>query len=243
MTYLDVIILKHGEGWNAVQIHSYLIEVFQDKAPAYSTVTKKLRMMHFNQPIDDQKNSEDIRTYSQNINKVKCCIENHPNSSIRDITEMTEVPATSIYRYLTQYLNYINCNLRWIPHQLTTELKQIRIETSKQLLATIEKAEKNNFHFFLTGDESWFSYNFEPTTQWIKKGMKPDKRVRKSLNCQKVMITIFWNIDQIHVLDCLTTQQRMNSQYFIERILNEILESEPFVKSKKQKTIILHSFR
>lgn len=88
---------------------------------------------------------------------------------------------------------------------------KIRIENSKQLLSLLQQAEKNNFHFIGTSDEPWFNYSFDPTTQWVQQGGKPDSKVRKSLHSQKVMIIIFWNIDGIQFLDCIDPSQRVNS--------------------------------
>lgn len=42
----------HYEGYSAVQIHKKLVDLFKEKAPAYSTVTNKVRALTFNQTVD-----------------------------------------------------------------------------------------------------------------------------------------------------------------------------------------------
>ena len=113
--------------------------------------------------------------------------------------------------YLTEVLKFKCFHLRWIPHPLTENIRSKRIETSKQLLAEMMKAEKNSFHFFVTGDESWFAYEYRPRTQWVKPRENPQTIVSKSLLTAKIMITIFWNKTGIQVLDALDEGMRMNS--------------------------------
>lgn len=67
------------------------------------------------------------------------------------------------------------------------------IETSKQLLIELMNVKKNNFHFYVTGDELWFSYEYQARTQWVKFSQNPQSRVSKSLITSEIMITIFWN--------------------------------------------------
>lgn len=57
MTYLDLLINYHYEGFTAVQIHKKLVDLFKENAPVYSTVTIKIRELSFNQTLD---NTEDF---------------------------------------------------------------------------------------------------------------------------------------------------------------------------------------
>ena len=241
MTYVDIVINLHYEGFSGVQIHKKLIELFKEKAPAYSTVTRHIRALSFNSTL---KVDENITTEKWNPTiayKISNFLDFYPNSSVRYLSSHLNIPPTTVYRYLTEVLKFKCFHLRWIPHPLTENIRSKRIETSKQLLAELMKAEKNGFHFFVTGDESWFAYEYRPRTQWVKPGENPQTRVSKSLLTAKIMITIFWNKTGIQVLDALDEGMRMNSSYFIQNVLIPLTETKLFNDAKKQKKkYVLH---
>jgi histone-lysine N-methyltransferase SETMAR len=235
MTALDIIIDMHHDGFLATEIRTKLVEIFKTKAPAYSTITENIRKLSFNQDVNvnDKLMHRPVDHYQ--LDKISWAIEHSPNSSVRQLAQETNVPSTSVYRYLTQKLGYVHRSLRWIPHTLSQSNKIQRVELSKQLLELLRTAKKNNYRFFVTGDESWFSYTFSNNSQWVKKGMQPGTRVRRSFATPKVMITIFWSVDGIRVIDCLESGQTINSDYFTEHIMKPIAESPQFAKAKKQK--------
>ena len=113
--------------------------------------------------------------------------------------------------------------------------KQSRVEIGKQLLDEIRKAKKNNFKYFVTGDESWFYYTFDSNSQWVKDGMQPSSKVRRGFSSKKVMVSIFWSIDGLREIDFIENGCSMNSEHFINQILSPLSESEQFIKAKKQK--------
>ncbi len=235
MTYIDLVINYHSEGFSAVQIHKKLTELFKEKTPAYSTITKKIRALSFSSNLDDKEKMAPSQIDFHIAMKISNHLECFPNSSVRFISSQVDVPPTTVYRYLTEVLNYKCVHLRWIPHQLTDSIRKQRIELSKSLLDTLVKNKKSNFKFFTTGDESWFCYEYFPNTQWIKDGDKVPDRVSRSLLTRKIMITIFWSKSGIQVLDVLDENLRMNSEYFIANVLVPLTQSQAYLNSKKQK--------
>ena len=182
MSVEKLIIKFHEEGDSARKIYMKLQELFDEETHAYSTITKTIRSLSF----DDKKvYSEKVQYESvnyQNVDKILVTIQENPNVSIRNIAQETGVPQTSVYRYLTQVLHYKCVNLRWVPHILTDDLKLQRVETSRQLLEIIQKSQRRNFHNIITGDESWFTYSIQPRHQWIPEGSKPLERERSTFS-------------------------------------------------------------
>ena len=147
MTAQDIIIDMHHEGFAATEINSKLKELFKQKAPAYSSITRCIRKLSFNQDVGDDQNQRGRPLDFYNLDKVRGAIENFPNASIRFIAQLTNVSSMSVYRYLTQHLGYVHRKFRWIPHQLSEDQKKNRVAKAKILLDEIEKAKTNNFHF------------------------------------------------------------------------------------------------
>jgi hypothetical protein len=89
-------------------------------------------------------------------------------------------------------------------------------------LTNLRKAQRNAWHFVLTGDQPWF-FDYTPHR---KLWMPPDvetAEVRRRLNkTPKVMVMIFWNVSGIRVIDYIRSGESFNSAGFIERILPTI---------------------
>jgi hypothetical protein len=52
-------------------------------------------------------------------------------------------------------------DLRWIPNQLTEQLRASRIQKCQELLPLLGRMEANKFHIIFTGDESWFMLEYQ----------------------------------------------------------------------------------
>jgi hypothetical protein len=50
--------------------------------------------------------------------------------------------------------------LRWIPHRLTYELKQVRFDLFLQMHPKLCAHTHHNLRHLVTGDESWFYYEY-----------------------------------------------------------------------------------
>lgn len=181
MKYVDLVIILHYECYTTVQIRKKLVELFRDKAPAYSTVTKKIRVFSFSDVLDERDKLTFERIDYRLSLKISELIDWFPNASVRVISSHLNIPSTTVYRYLTEVLLYKCVHLRWIRRPITENLRPKRVDCSKQLLNEILIANENSFQFFITRDESWFMYEYTPCTQWLKLGDEPLNRISKSL--------------------------------------------------------------
>ena len=131
-------------------------------------------------------------------------------------------------------------HLRWVPHFLNFEQKVARVELSKSLLRTLQKAQHQNFSFFFTGDESWFYLSTCHQLQWIPQGDKPSTREKKMIGSKKCMLSVFWNPDGFLIIDLLPDDLRFTSEYFINNILEKIYEATTPLREKEHRKITLH---
>jgi ABC-type uncharacterized transport system permease subunit len=52
------------------------------------------------------------------------------------------------------------------PPSVDRKLKETRLEKCRELLPMLEDMERNNFRNLVTGDESWFTLEFQHSAQW-----------------------------------------------------------------------------
>jgi hypothetical protein len=77
-------------------------------------------------------------------------LRKYPFSSVRAIADSLEIPASIIY--LVEKIGLKIFLLRWVPHALTSELRQKSVELSSQLLQVLESRQRVGFRDIVAGD-------------------------------------------------------------------------------------------
>jgi hypothetical protein len=103
-------------------------------AVAYSTVTKYARSVQFSgrkeatpsEAPDVERNPVD--------EAILTALDEFPFPSVRELSRRICLPRPTMHRHLTQSLRFTVRHLRWIPHFLTAEQKQIRVQMAIELL-------------------------------------------------------------------------------------------------------------
>lgn len=217
------------------ELYEAFKEQYPDSPTSYATLTRELRKKSW---------SESARTGTEKRGRpvdegLSCSIQAllaaEPKLSARQIAERLHRPVSTIKYQLRHVLGYQFMKTRWIPHTLTDKQRDARVRDSRALLKTLEDAEKNNLHFFVTGDESWFFYESPNNGLWMPPDSRAPQAQKRSHYAPKTMITVFWNIDGALVVEALPAAMTWTADYFVESILSKIVESEPFQRSRRQK--------
>lgn len=236
----SIVLFLKKKGKSPSEITMDINETLGDDTIKYSTVTNYLRKQIYN-PNGEQRKKKDVnppRFYLRDI--VLKTLKDFPFFSIRQISEHTSVPATTVYRILAIDLQYKVKHLKWIPHLLNSEQKAARVEISKSLLKSLKSAEKNNFRFFYTGDESWFYLTTDHTIQWLPPDEVPSFREKKTISSKKFMLTIFWNVNGFPIVNVLPENEKFTANYFINAILEEIYQKIRLPCNNVPRKISLH---
>ena len=85
------------------------------------------------------------------------------------MSEVLNIPKTTILSKLHDDLYYIQVNLRWIPHFLSNENKLQRVQYSQALLEYLE-GEPKRWNNVITGDLSRIYWDNPQTSLWIPRG-------------------------------------------------------------------------
>jgi hypothetical protein len=83
-------------------------------------------------------------------------LESQPFQSAYSLAEVLAVWQGTVLNRLHNSLAIKNHHVRWVPHQLTSELHATRLAKCREFLPMLEALQKNNSHKVATGDESWF---------------------------------------------------------------------------------------
>jgi hypothetical protein len=144
---------------------------------------------------------------------------------VRELAKATCISTATVWRRLTRSLRFFVKHLDWVPHSLTEAQRQIQIDWSIELLRCLESAQANEWQSIMTLDESWFYLWTIHETVWVQAGQQPPERVKHMIGDRKMMVTIVWNPQGFHFVDTFPKGQKFNANYYIDRILQTLLES------------------
>lgn len=216
--YRSNVIFLHEKGKNASEITIDINETFKAEVIKYSTVTKYIRMKIFD-PNNKPKLKKDVNTHRFYLSDIVLkTLHDFTFFSIRQISEYTSIPATTVYRILYLDLKYQIKHLKWVPHLLNPSQKVSRVELSKSLLKTIQTAKHYKFEYFYTGDESWFYLSTDHKIMWLPPDEIPPFIEKKTKYSKKFMLTIFWNINGFPIVEILPDGEKFTAEYFVNNI-------------------------
>jgi hypothetical protein len=135
-------------------IHDDLVRTNGKDAVAYSTVTKYARSAQFSGRKEVTPPEAPDVERSPVDEAILTALVEFPFSSVRELSRRICLSRSTVHRYLTQSLRFTVRHLRWVPHLLTAEQKQIRVVMAIKLLQILSVQSTYQWHDIVTLDES-----------------------------------------------------------------------------------------
>lgn len=240
--------IRHCLGVKPLDIHAELVSTLGPHAPCQATVYN--RIQRFNSGDESTKDKPRsgapiTETTGDNIERVRCLIQEDPHISLRDIEANTSISKTSVERILHDHLNLRKLHACWVPHKLTPEQKQTRLLMSQYNLAQFEEG-KWRLCDVVTGDESWVYHRHigtnSSTASWTAEGQLPPTQVKRHQFEPKSMICVFFKSTGPMHVDVLKKGKTIDNKYYIQNclkpVVKEIMSQRPISGTDNMK--ILH---
>ena len=222
-------------------IHSHLVQVYGEDALSLKSVeywTQEFKVGR--NMIEDAARSGRPKEISYRF-IIQSLVEDDPYISARQIAKATYIPLTTVLDILKNELGYNYRHLRWIPHQLTCQMKKNRVTQCTQILNALRSAKRSHFSNIITGDESWFLYVNQPKARWVLADEDPGEIVEPSIYQKKIMVTIFIRKNGTFFVELLPEGQKFNSSYFTKSIIPLISDlAYPNGYKQGEKKCLLH---
>jgi histone-lysine N-methyltransferase SETMAR len=220
-----------------ISIHNNLVLVYGDNAYSYKTVTLWVNSFRAgNTNINDKpRTGRPITAKTDtNIALVEKLIDEHPRISYSYLEELTSISRGTLETIIKQELQMRKRSSRWIPHKLTPENKQKRLDFAKAMLEKLN-SEQWRLDQILTGDECIFYHRKiekrQATATWKRKGEPPECIVKRDRYEAKTMICIFFRSSGPVLVHAVTKGTTIDHQYYIENCLgpafNELEKQRP----------------
>ena len=209
------------QGKTPTEIHREMEPVFHDSCPSFSSVKTWCR--HFkcgrsnvaDLPRSGRPSSE---CNDENAAKVKKIIDIDRKMTVAEIASAVKLSETTVHRILHNRLNMRKVCARWVPHLLTHEQKQMRVNCCRQLLKMCES--KNILTTMVTVDEIWV-HHYDPESkissmQWKTPDSPTPVKQRAQKSARKMMLTVFWDAKGVILKEYLPHGNTVNGQYYAD---------------------------
>lgn len=147
---------------------------------------------------------------AENIARVQSLITEDPKFSVRCIEIEANINRETVRLILKNDLHMKNVCSTWIPHELSSQSKELRISSAKNIRSTISKLGEDVYHSLAIEDEScWFFFSPRETKQenkvWIPKDSvcRPQVMKPNPMTTQKSLVLLAFTCDRkfsVHAL-------------------------------------------
>jgi RNAse (barnase) inhibitor barstar len=145
------------KGLSPGAIHKDLMDILGPDAVASSSVTSYLREASCLPSDRDTPSVEGQRGIDEGDQAIMFALDEDTFASIWQLSRLTQIPSTTVYRHLMQSLAFTTRHFRWVLHVLSHAQKAQRVDLSRRLLRMLEVQHDRLWHASVTLDESWFS--------------------------------------------------------------------------------------
>lgn len=205
------------------QSYERLAKAFEDQAPSLDTVRRWMKEFQrgrqsFNDEPHPRRPTEAVTP--ENIRLVEKLIRQNRNITVREIQEEVGIGLASIERILHEHLQVHKLASRWIPHLLSQEQKDERVEWCNFMLNKFDQGRSKRVNEIVTHDQTWiFCYLPETKQQsmvWVFDDEPPPTKVVRDKSVKKQMVDVFFRRTDVVAVVPLQQGRTVTAAWFTE---------------------------
>ena len=235
------------KGLQPRQIYDDMLLTLADNAPSYSTVKKWVALFKLGRTsIDDDHRSGRPRegVTEETVQIIHQVVMNDRRLTVRQISEEVGMSKSTVDRILREELAMTKVSARWVPRLLTADQKVVRCNMSRDNLHLFHSNPDEFLARFVTVDETW-AHHYTPESkqqsmQWKHAGSPCPKKAKTVPSAGKVMVTVFWDVEGVLMLDYLKKGQTITGPYYANLLtcLRDVLKVKR--PGKLSKGVLFH---
>lgn len=205
--------------------------VLGEVSPSYATIKLWYNdFIHGRSSLEDEPRSGRIPTATTDemVEKVRLIVEDDPGVTKGQIMEQLKIGSGSVLEILHNKLKMHWVCHRIVPHFLTQEQKQHRVDICRQNLDMIRKGGNRSLSTIITGDETYVHFYDTPTHReakiWIYEDDTPPDIVKKERTVRKLCYAVFFRSTGLVAAVKLEGQKTVTAKWYSEVCLPRVFE-------------------
>jgi hypothetical protein len=99
-----------------------------------------------------------------------------------------------------------------------------RVTLSQELLPMLEQQKRRSGDDIVIFDESLFCLNAKHELIWLQPDGEIPERERPTIQSEKVMLTIVWNLSGFHMINVLSKEFKFNAIFYVTQIFGRLFD-------------------
>jgi histone-lysine N-methyltransferase SETMAR len=225
-------------GFSYTECHENLVKTFGEGAPSKSTINfwfnEFKRGRHTFE--DEHRSGRPVEaTTPENIDRVRQLIKDHRNITKRELEEALGVGSGTVETILHDHLGVRKIASRWIPHLLSNEQKQLRVDWCRFMLNKFDHGRSRRVWDIVAGDETRI-YSYDPETKqqstvWVFDDEQLPTKVTRSRSAAKQMVAVFFSRRGLVAAVPLVEQKTVNAEWYctvcLPAVFDKLQETRP----------------
>ena len=219
--YRAVIRYLYLKGKTGQEIHYELTNVYGSSAPLYAQV--KFWVGEFKRSrtsLEDETRSgrPSDATDEEMCYKVRDMVYSDKRIKVEGIANAVHFSHGSVSTTLHDRLSMHKLTARWVPKSFSDEQMATTASVCSALLKWFRSKEDDFSSRLVTVDETWVHY-YEPENkaqrrQSVGPGSPRPKKFKTQPSAGKVMVTVFWDVQGVIMLDFLAKKSTITGAYY-----------------------------
>jgi len=173
----------------------------------------------------------------QNMATVEATVMENCRVTQNDIAACLKISHGSAY-HIVHVLQFHKVSARWVPRQLTPELRERCVDACEELLWRFEQEGEGFLARIVTGDKTWVHFH-QPETkraskEWRHSSSPKPKKFQTEPSAGKVMLTLFWDEKGIILEHYTPRGTTVMSTSYPDLLKNHL---QPAIKSKQRELL------
>jgi hypothetical protein len=163
--YYDFKVLCHYNfcrGLECIDCYKELSLVFGSLLPEPDTIQRWYKSLSEGKEIREMNLRGGKPPLSDLETTIKNIIDQDPYISLRRLERILGHSKKALKKIVEEKLNMRKLSTRWVPHILTPEQMQARVDAAELMKKKLLQCKKMGFKNIVTGDESWFYLSYPP---------------------------------------------------------------------------------
>jgi len=171
-------------------------------------------------------------TSTENVEIIRELIEENNRLSCNDLSQLTGIDCDAVNRILTRDLHKKNLCCKWLPHELSEQNKETRVECCRTMIERYSR--RRSRETIVVIDEKWVYFKDTPAKEnnraWVDGAGDRPAIARRTISNRKVMIILASNYSKsFYYLEVLHHGTSINSQRYIDFLENMVNEFENLI--------------
>ena len=207
--------------FSPIQVLHFVQAAMKDACPHKTTIYRWIKKIKSGVTDLNDRRRRGRSTILNIRKKINHFLKRNKFSSTRSIGRLCKVSRMTVYRRMKNEMLMKWRKLKKIPYTQNSNIMNRRVEISTELLNNLMMLQPIDV---ITCDENLFYFYYSGDSIWVKNNNEVEIVEKQRNYSKKVMISIFWNFNNLYYIKCLPVKETYDTDYVVFTLFPALAE-------------------